>query len=267
MHLKSQYSDEMKQQGSASMNVDASDSGGRSPVDSDAAYLRVSALCRSFDGGTVQALRDVSFAIRRGEYLAITGPSGSGKSTLLNLLGALDRPTSGEILIDGHSLSQLKDLDQFRAKTLGFVFQSFHLLPTLTAVENVQIPMFEGPLGRLERARKAEELLSVVGLSHRLRHVPSKLSVGERQRVAVARALANDPQLLLADEPTGNLDSRAASTVMDIFDRLHRERGLTLIVITHNPAVAARADRMLTLVDGRIVAGDEEDGKPNACAL
>ena len=140
------------------------------------------------------------------------GPSGSGKSTLLNLLGALDRPTSGDILFEGKSLAKLTDLDRFRASTLGFVFQSFYLLPTLTAFENVQIPMFESSLGSRRRAEKAAELLELVGMSHRANHLPKKLSVGERQRVAIARALANDPKLLLADEPTGNLDSASGKS-------------------------------------------------------
>jgi len=165
------------------------------------------------------------------------GPSGSGKSTLLNLLGALDEPTSGEIIFEGKPLRQQADLDRFRASTLGFVFQSFYLLPTLTALENVQIPMFESSLGARERVAKASELLALVGMTHREKHLPAKLSVGERQRVAIARALANDPKLLLADEPTGNLDTASGNMVLDLFDRLHRERGLTLVVITHDSHV------------------------------
>lgn len=215
--------------------------------------LRASSVCRIYDGGAVRALTDVSFDVPRGEHLAIVGPSGSGKSTLLNLLGALDRPTSGEIYFDGQPLSQHADLDRFRSRTVGFVFQSFHLLPTLTALENVQVPMFEGPLKRRQRLLRAHELLASVSLSHRARHIPSKLSAGERQRVAIARALANEPLLLLADEPTGNLDSVATDDTLKIFDSLHDERGLTIVVITHNPEVAARAERRLTLRDGRIV--------------
>jgi ABC-type lipoprotein export system ATPase subunit len=214
--------------------------------------LEVSAVSRHYEAGTLQALSDVSFTVRRGEYLAIMGPSGSGKSTLLNLIGALDRPTSGEITFEGRRLTCRKHLDRFRAETLGFVFQSFHLLPTLTALENVQIPMFEGPRRRRERIDKAQELLSLVGMSHRACHLPCKLSVGERQRVAIARSLANDPLLLLADEPTGNLDSASGGGVLDLFDRLHREQGLTLIVITHGVEVAARAERILWIRDGRL---------------
>jgi len=205
---------------------------------------------RTYDDGAVQALSDVSLSIQRGEYLAIMGPSGSGKSTLLNLLGALDHPTSGDVLFEGMSLNGRANLDQFRASTLGFVFQSFYLLPTLTAAENVQIPMFESSLGRRERADKAAQLLALVGMSHRASHLPAKLSVGERQRVAIARALANDPKLLLADEPTGNLDTPSGQVVLELFDRLHRERGLTLVVITHDPQVAARAQRTVWIRDG-----------------
>ena len=216
--------------------------------------LEVSSVCRNYEGGALHALSDVSFTVRRGEYVAIMGPSGSGKSTLLNLLGALDRPTTGEIYFEGRRLAARKDLDRFRAETLGFVFQSFHLLPTLTALENVQIPMFEGHRARRDRVRKAEELLSLVGMTCRAGHLPAKLSVGERQRVAIARALANDPLLLLADEPTGNLDSAAGCCVLDLFDRLHREQGLTLLVITHGAEVAARAQRTLWIRDGRLDA-------------
>ena len=217
--------------------------------------LSVVNVSRGYDDGAVQALANVSLEIRAGEYVAIMGPSGSGKSTLLNLLGALDEPTSGEVIFEGKSLRQRTDLDRFRASTLGFVFQSFYLLPTLTALENVQIPMFESSLGSRERIKKAGELLALVGMTHREKHLPAKLSVGERQRVAIARALANDPKLLLADEPTGNLDTASGKIVLDLFDRLHRERGLTLVVITHDSQVAARAERTLLLRDGQIQNG------------
>jgi putative ABC transport system ATP-binding protein len=181
------------------------------------------------------------------------GASGSGKSTLLNLLGALDRPDSGEVFFEGKPLSALGDLDNFRASKVGFVFQSFFLLPTLTAAENIQVPMFSGPLSASARARKALELLEEIGMTHRARHRPGHLSVGERQRVAIARALANDPVLLLADEPTGNLDSHTAAEVLDLFDRLHGTRGMTLIVVTHGEDVAARAQRVLRMRDGELM--------------
>jgi putative ABC transport system ATP-binding protein len=214
--------------------------------------LQVRNVTREYDDGQVQALQGVSLDISRGEYLAIVGPSGSGKSTLLNLLGALDRPTSGEVLFEGESLGRRSDLDHFRARKLGFVFQSFHLLPTLTALENIQVPMFEGKLPRRDWIARATELLNTVGLNHRAGHLPGKLSVGERQRVAIARALANGPELLLADEPTGNLDSESGTVVLQLFDRLHREQGLTLVVITHSAEVAARAERIISIRDGRI---------------
>jgi ABC-type lipoprotein export system ATPase subunit len=217
--------------------------------------LNVVNVSREYDDGAVRALTNVSLDIGVGEYVAIRGPSGSGKSTLLHLMGALDEPTSGDIIFEGKSLRQSIDLDRFRASTLGFVFQSFYLLPTLTALENVQIPMFESSLGPRERADKAAGLLALVGMTPRERHLPAKLSVGERQRVAIARALANDPKLLLADEPTGNLDTASGEIVLDLFDRLHRERGLTFVVITHDSQVAARAKRTILLRDGRIQNG------------
>jgi len=222
------------------------------------AVLRTENLTRTYPDGQVNALVDVSIEIDRGEHVAIMGPSGSGKSTLLNLLGALDRPTSGEVYFDGQPLSALRDLDRFRARQLGFVFQSFHLLPTLTAAENVQIPMFEGPLSASRRAAKAAELLETVELAHRANHLPTRLSVGERQRVAIARALANDPQILLADEPTGNLDTRTAAQVLDLFGQLHRERQMTLVVVTHGEDVGKRAGRVIRLRDGRVVDGATE---------
>jgi putative ABC transport system ATP-binding protein len=215
--------------------------------------VRVDRVSRTYPDGGVTALQDVSLEIRRGEYLAIMGPSGSGKSTLLNLLGTLDRPTTGEIYFEDQPLSALRDLDRFRSQKIGFVFQSFYLLPTLTAVENVQIPMFEGPLGASARAKRAAMLLESVNMSHRAKHLPMQLSVGERQRVAIARSLANEPQMLLADEPTGNLDSRSGAGVLDLFDQLHRERGMTLVVITHSLEVAERAERIAWIRDGRLV--------------
>lgn len=214
--------------------------------------LRLEGVSRHYDDGKVEALRNVSLDIHAGDYLAIMGSSGSGKSTLLNLLGALDRPTQGEVFFEGQPLSEMRDLDRFRARTLGFVFQSFHLLPTLTALENIQIPMFEGERPEREWASHARTLLELVGLSHRATHLPAKLSVGERQRVAIARALANDPRLLLADEPTGNLDSRSGEAVLDLFARLHAERGMTLVVITHSEEVARRAQRTIWIRDGRL---------------
>jgi len=216
-------------------------------------FIEAHALTRHFDHDRVQALRGVSFTVREGEFVAVIGPSGSGKTTLLQILGALDAPTSGGIAFRGQSLQAVPDLSRFRARMIGFIFQSFHLLPTLTALENVQVPMFEMPWPSSERRRRAAELLATVGLGGRLDHLPATLSGGERQRVAVARSLANEPQLLLADEPTGNLDSANAQRIMELLGDIHRRRGMSLIVVTHNPAVAACAGRTLQMLDGRIV--------------
>jgi ABC-type lipoprotein export system ATPase subunit len=212
-------------------------------------------LHKTYPDGQVHALNGVTLGVAAGEYVAITGPSGCGKSTLLNLLGALDRPDRGEVYFKGEPLARQRDLDRFRARQVGFVFQSFFLLPTLTARENVQVPMFEGPIpSARDRAKKADELLELVGMAQRAGHRPAQMSVGERQRVALARSLANDPVLLLADEPTGNLDSDNAAHVLDLFDAFQRDRGLTLVVVTHSPEVAERAHRVVRMRDGRVVA-------------
>ena len=209
---------------------------------------------KSYPDGSVHALNGVSLGIRDSEFVAITGPSGCGKSTLLNLLGTLDRPDSGEIYFRGQALSTSKNLDEFRARQIGFVFQSFFLLPTLTALENVQIPMFEGKrIPFYERKRKAEELLDLVGMLGRAGHRSSQLSVGERQRVALARSLANDPVLLLADEPTGNLDSENANRVLDLLAELRSKRRLALLMVTHSTEVAERADRIIRMKDGHVI--------------
>ena len=211
-------------------------------------------VTRRFDGGRVVALAGVDLALRDGECVAVVGPSGSGKSTLLQVLGALDRPDDGEIRFRGKPFAALGDLAQFRARHIGFVFQSYHLLPTLTAAENVEMPMFEMPWPVAARRRRAEELLASVGLAGRRRHLPTELSGGERQRVAVARSLANEPALLLADEPTGNLDSASAERVLELLREIHRARGMTLLVVTHDPGVAAFADRIVSVKDGRIAS-------------
>ena len=214
--------------------------------------IEVHGVERVFDGGAVAALRGVSFTVGAGEFVSVMGPSGSGKSTLLNLLGALDTPTAGEVLFLGQDLRTLRNAAAFRARKIGFVFQAFHLLPTLTALENVQVPMFEMGWSRRERRRRAAGLLESVGLGPRLHHLPSTLSGGERQRVAIARSLANGPMVLLADEPTGNLDSESAGVVIDLLSRIHRERRMTIIVVTHDPIVAGAAERILQMRDGRI---------------
>jgi len=209
---------------------------------------------RSYDN--VHALRDVDLRIDRGELLAIVGPSGSGKTTLLQLLGGLDRPTRGSIVFEGRDLATLpqSQLTALRLRTIGFVFQQFNLIPTLTAAENVELAL--GPAGVRGDVRRArvEELLEAVGLGDRVDHLPSQLSGGEQQRVAIARALANDPDVLLADEPTGNLDSTTGDEILSLLQSLNTEQGRTVIVITHDSSVAARATRTVQLKDGAVVS-------------
>jgi putative ABC transport system ATP-binding protein len=206
----------------------------------------------------VQALAGVTLTVPRGEFLSVMGPSGSGKSTLLNLLGALDVPSSGSLRIDGRELSRMKDdeLSAFRRERLGFVFQFFNLMPTLTALENVMLPGLLAERPRAELRRRAEALLETVGLGGRTHHRPDELSGGEMQRVAVARALLAEPAVLLADEPTGNLDSHTGSEVLRMLREATRERGLTVVMVTHDPRAAAVGGRIVRLADGRIV-GDE----------
>jgi len=216
-------------------------------------------LKKEFDAGQVQALRGVDFRISEGEFVAIIGQSGSGKTTLLQLLGALDKPSAGTLLYRGHSLAEMRDPSVYRALEIGFIFQSFHLLPTFTAVENVQMPMFETSRPIKERKERAIELLKSVGLGHRLNHFPAKLSGGERQRVAIARSLANGPSVLLADEPTGNLDSENAGLILELLTRLHEERKKTLVLVTHDMGIARRASRAIQMKDGRVIF----DGKPS----
>jgi putative ABC transport system ATP-binding protein len=224
------------------------------PSASTLPLLEAKGLTREFDDGQVQALRGVDFSIEEGEFIAITGPSGCGKSTLLQLLGSLDQPTSGTLLYRGASIPELPDPAAYRASEIGFIFQAFHLLPTFTATENVQIPMFGTNRSLSERRERAAELLKLVGLENRLDHFPSKLSGGERQRVAIARSLANEPSLLLADEPTGNLDSENAHLILDLIVRLQQQEGRTLVMVTHDPSIAERAGRILQMMDGRIVS-------------
>lgn len=211
-------------------------------------------LKKSFDEGQVQALRGVDFRIKAGEFVAIIGPSGCGKSTLLQMLGALDRPSGGSLLFRGSSLPDHPDPSAYRSREIGFIFQAFHLLPTLTASENVQIPMFETERPFAERRSRSVELLKAVGLEHRIHQYPAKLSGGERQRVAIARSLANGPSVLLADEPTGNLDSANATLILDLLIRIQREQQMTMVLVTHDLAIAARACRTIQMKDGQIIA-------------
>ena len=205
------------------------------------------------DETAVRALNGINLVVDAGEFLAIMGPSGCGKSTLLNMIGALDRPTSGEVWVAGENLAALRSVDDFRAHTVGFIFQLHNLLPTLTARENVEVPMQGQGFGALQRKGRALELLGMVGLSERADHLPNQLSGGQRQRVAVARALANAPLLILADEPTGSLDSQAGEEIMELLGELNRQQGTTIAVVTHDRRVAQATQRIVRMRDGRIV--------------
>ncbi len=207
------------------------------------------------DGEEIRALDGVNLKVAHGELVTVMGPSGSGKSTLLNMIGALDVPTSGQVLINGEDLAQIRNKDKFRAKTVGFMFQLHNLIPTLTARENVEVPMM-GHAGMRERRDRSKELLVLVGLDDRMNHLPNQLSGGQRQRVAVARALANNPLLVLADEPTGSLDTTAGQDLMRLLRDLNQSQGTTFIVVTHDQAVARQTNRVLVMEDGRIVRED-----------
>lgn len=208
--------------------------------------------CKVYRDGYVRALDGISLTIESGEFLSIMGPSGCGKSTLLNIIGALDLPTEGDVLFRGRPLSKMANLDQLRAHEIGFVFQSFYLLPNLTAEENIQLPMFEGKLKPSQRVARARELLARVGLADRVGHLPEQLSNGQKQRVAIARALANDPAVVLADEPTGALDSRTGAEVMQLLVELNVKHRTTIVVVTHDQNVADRSRRIVCMMDGRI---------------
>jgi putative ABC transport system ATP-binding protein len=214
-------------------------------------------VTKTYGQGTTQvdAIADVSLTIGSGEFVAVVGPSGSGKTTLLQLLGGLDRPTSGDVLFEGRDLASLgeAELTRLRLETIGFVFQQFNLIPTVTAADNVALALAPRGLPAAERRSRVEELLDVVGLAARGHHLPSELSGGEQQRVAIARALANEPRVLLADEPTGNLDSTTGEEIVGILHRLSQERGQTVALITHNDGVAASAGRKIRMQDGRVV--------------
>lgn len=229
------------------------------------AFIEARGLGRVYPSGqgALTALHNVSVEIASGDYVAVMGPSGSGKSTFMNLIGCLDRPNSGRVLIDGVDVGRLDDdrVSRLRNRLIGFVFQSFNLLPRADALANVELPMLYAGLPRARRRARARELLMRVGLAERMDHTPAQLSGGQQQRVAIARALANTPQLILADEPTGALDSRTGAEIMDLFDELNRE-GLTIIMVTHDETVARRARRILRFSDGRLV----EDGSTGRIA-
>lgn len=200
----------------------------------------------------IRALDAVNLLVRNGEFLAIMGPSGSGKSTLANIIGGLDVPDDGEVLIDEKELGKASDraLSAYRNKKIGFIFQTFNLQPTYNAIENVEVPLLFAKVAPKERRQKAIECLTLVGLADRLKHKPSELSGGQRQRVCIARALANDPEIIIADEPTGNLDTKKGKEIMELLSDLNKKKGITLIVITHDPNVAAMAHRVIKIQDG-----------------
>lgn len=204
----------------------------------------------------VHAVQGISIDIQKGEFVSIIGKSGSGKSTMLNLIGCLDIPTKGAIYLDGQNIAHLQEdeLARIRGKKIGFIFQTFNLIPSLNIVENVSMPMiFQNHLTEEQRERNAKKLLELVGLGHRLQHKPSELSGGERQRVAIARSLANDPEVILADEPTGNLDSKTGEQILKLLSDLHRHQGKTLIIVTHDLSVAKQAGRVIKLQDGKVI--------------
>jgi len=214
--------------------------------------IEIRGLKKSYDKGTIKALDGIDLEIKKGEFVSIIGPSGSGKSTLLNMLGALDLPDKGSINVAGIDLMQQKDLSEFRSNEIGFVFQLHNLIPNLTVIENVQIPMLGTGVSGKEMEKRALELLKSVELEDKINQKPTKLSGGQRQRVAIARALVNHPSIILADEPTGALDSKTGDVILDILKDLHKKENVTLVMVTHEPYVANMADRIITVLDGKI---------------
>lgn len=213
----------------------------------------------------LEILRGIDLTVKEGEFLSIVGASGSGKSTLMNIIGALDRPTEGSYTLDGVSMHDIPDrmLSGIRNKKIGFVFQTFNLIPRTTALSNVELPMLYAGVPFGERSRRAKELLELVGMEKRMKHLPNELSGGQKQRVAIARAMANDPAIILADEPTGALDTATGRLVMDIFHTLHQKQGKTIVLITHNPELAAETEHIVTISDGQVIR-HEKGGAPHA---
>lgn len=222
----------------------------------DGGVIELHSVSRMYHMGSerLAALDNVSLTIPDGEFLAIVGPSGSGKSTLANIIGGLDRPTAGKVAVDGHDLARASDhvISTYRNRRVGFVFQAFNLLPHYTALENVMVPLILARVRPRVRKAKATACLKEVGLEHRLRHKPGELSGGERQRVSIARAIANDPAILIADEPTGNLDSKKGAEIVALLKKLNKDQHITLIVITHDPTIAKQADRVIKIQDGQV---------------
>jgi putative ABC transport system ATP-binding protein len=212
-------------------------------------------------------LKEISLTVQEGEFVAVVGASGSGKSTLMNMIGVLDRPTSGSYVLDGIPISQMTDnqLSDVRNKKIGFIFQTFNLIPRNNALKNVELPMLYAGLDGKKRTNRAKELLALVGMEDRMYHEPNELSGGQKQRVAIARAMANDPAILLADEPTGALDSETGRMVMDLFHRVHEKDGKTIVLITHNPELAEETERVVTIRDGMII--DDRPGSGKAVQL
>ena len=227
------------------------------------ALLEASGIGKNF--GETKVLKDISLNLEQGEALAIIGSSGSGKSTLMNIIGTLDRPTEGSYILDGINISESKDkeLSGIRNKKIGFVFQTYNLIAKTDAIKNVEVPMLYAGMGMRERHEKSRELLEMVGMSDRIHHLPEELSGGQKQRVAIARAMANDPSIILADEPTGALDSQTGRMVMDIFHELHDKHGKTIVLITHSPELAEECERIITVKDGEII-GERKGGGRNA---
>ena len=225
-------------------------------MNDDAPVIDVRDVVRTYDEGRTRALDGVTLSIRKGEFVSITGPSGCGKSTLLHAIAALEKPDSGEIYVNGQEITSLKDLSRYRARSIGLVFQLHNLLPNLTASENVQVPMYEVSISAKERRKRADELLGLVSLQGKEKQRPPQLSGGERQRVAIARALSNSPPIILADEPTGNLDSKASLQVIDLLKSIQREQGVTLVLVTHDADIARSADRTIRMLDGRVEAAN-----------
>jgi putative ABC transport system ATP-binding protein len=224
--------------------------------------VQVEHVSKTYTRGSesIRVLRDVNLNIKQGEFVGLIGPSGSGKSTLLNLIAALDRPTSGRIMVEGHVISEMDEAvaGQWRSRHLGFVFQFYHLIPVLTAYENVELPLLRFPMSRARRRQQVMTVLELVGLQHRLRHRPGQLSGGEQQRVGIARALATDPTLIVADEPTGDLDGRTSEEILDLLQMLQAGLKKTIVLVTHDPRAASRTQRLVRLEKGVLLAGDDK---------